>query len=115
MTHYLGPLPRMKGDQTLCSNHDARTVFVQLGAHWLIAMCRKVRWHAQCLIPSAESARRLQLSLCERVRWLVGERGAATPIRPRGERADAIALCAIHRLVRLAQELVDGGRRRRGA
>src|SRR5262245_29697465 len=28
-------------DQTLCSNHDARTGFVQLGAHWLIAMRRK--------------------------------------------------------------------------
>src|SRR5262245_66203903 len=41
-------------DQTLCSNHDAGAVFVQLGAHWLITMGRKVRLRAQHLIPSTE-------------------------------------------------------------
>src|SRR5215510_3332510 len=41
------------GDQTLCTDHDAEAVLVQLGAHWLIARCRKVRLHAQRLISSA--------------------------------------------------------------
>jgi hypothetical protein len=43
-----------KRDHMLCSDHDAGPVFVQLGAHWLIAHCRKVRLHAQCLIASAD-------------------------------------------------------------
>jgi hypothetical protein len=38
-------------DQTLCGDHDAGAVFVQLSAHWLIAPCRKVRLHARRLIP----------------------------------------------------------------
>jgi hypothetical protein len=42
-----------KRDQTLCSNHDAGAAFVRLGAHCLIAPCRKVRLRAQRLIPSA--------------------------------------------------------------
>src|SRR5262245_7146998 len=41
-------------DQTLCGKHDAGTVFVQLDAHWLIAMRRKVRLRAQRLIPPAD-------------------------------------------------------------
>jgi hypothetical protein len=45
-------------DQTLCGKRDAGTVFVQLGAHWLIATCRKVRLDARRLISSGTSARR---------------------------------------------------------
>ena len=40
-------------DQALCTDHDVAAVFVQLGAHWLIAHRRKVRLHAQRLIRSA--------------------------------------------------------------
>jgi hypothetical protein len=40
-------------DQALCRDRDAGAVFVQLGAHWLIAIRRKVRLHARRLIPSA--------------------------------------------------------------
>jgi hypothetical protein len=42
------------GDQALCGDHDAWAVFVRLSALWLIAIPRKVRLYAQCLIPPAD-------------------------------------------------------------
>jgi hypothetical protein len=44
----------ISGDRTLCAKHDAATGFLKLGAHWLITTCRKVRWDARHLIPSAD-------------------------------------------------------------
>jgi hypothetical protein len=41
-------------DQAVCGDHVAEAVIVQLGAHWMIQRCGKVRLHARHLIESAD-------------------------------------------------------------